>query len=92
MSKFKPEKQLKDALSQSSILISSLLSNPKVDHKKMFYYLKSPQKYLSPAKVEPNKHLSPIQINNQKTSLLKSISDFSDEDFNLSEQLFKLNL
>ena len=95
LSKFDPERLLKDQLSQSNVLISSLLENPKVDHKKLFYYLKSPQKYLPPpVKMEVNKYLSPIQINNQKTNIVRPsyISTPNSSTSNLSNAELNVNL
>ena len=91
LSKFDPEKQWKDQLSQSCVLISSLLENPKVDHKKLFYYIKSSHKYLPPQiTIEKTKYLSPMKINNQKSTIVKSTSNLNDAELSLNLELLKL--
>ena len=80
ISKYRPQKILEDELSRSSVLLSSLLSNPKIDHKKMYYYLKDPIKFLPPIKVDP----VPVEINNKKVDRKKSA-----EEINIKEEFLK---
>jgi hypothetical protein len=53
MTKYKPESQYENSLTKSNLLLSHLLLNPKVDHKKLLNYMKKNRSYL------------PLEVNKQ---------------------------